>query len=213
MTDDGLLIYHIFADDGVESEPLSGYGRVIRLGLDPRDSPFSEVVQADARTCPLTPGADLAVLHPPCHEWSNATPATPENLIPHARDLGETLADEYIIENQPGAPLRCPDGGSLLTLTGDMFGLPVEYERIFECSYAVSQPSRRAIEPVHRVENTRPKQYWKTVKGVIGDYRNQPLALSGTPAAYIHHLVRPLIPGYEHNRDPAQTTLATGDGQ
>lgn len=40
MTDnksDGLLIYHVFADRGIESEVLSGFGRVVRLGIDPDD--------------------------------------------------------------------------------------------------------------------------------------------------------------------------------
>jgi hypothetical protein len=200
-------IYHIFADDGVESEPLSAYGDVVRVGLNPRENEFSTAIKANAKATPLKPGADLVVLHPPCYPWTQRDAEDAENLVPLARELGERLGEEYIIENKPDAPLRDP-----VVLDGSMFGLPVEYKRAFETSYEVEQPrGRRDWSPEHRVENTRPKGYWKGVKGVSGDYRTQTLALSGTPACYIHYLLRPLVDPY-HEIDTEQATLVRADG-
>jgi hypothetical protein len=44
---DGLLIYHLYADEGVESDYLSRFGRVVRVGLDPTDRNDSEPVAGD----------------------------------------------------------------------------------------------------------------------------------------------------------------------
>lgn len=204
-----MLIYHLFADDGIESEPLSGYGRVVRVGWDVRKNGFSEAVLGDVGDIPLQPGADLAVLHPPCYRWTQRRDEDAPNLIPLARRVGRELADEYVIENQATAPLEEPSDGALVTLTGDMFGLPVEYERSFECSFRVEQPPRTGRRPRHRVENTRPKAYWKSIKGVTGDYRSQQLITSGTPAAYVHHIMRHLCDGYGYEVPDEQTTLST----
>lgn len=204
---DRWTIYHIFADDGVESEPLSAYGDVVRVGLDPRKNEFSTAVKANAKAMPLKPGADLVVLHPPCYPWTQRDAEDAENLVPLARQLGQRLGDEYVIENKPDAPLGDP-----VVLDGSMFGLPVEYKRAFETSYEIEQPRRRGDwSPAHRVENTRPKAYWKGVKGVTGDYRTQTLALSGTPACYVHYLLRPLSDPY-HEVDTRQSTLVQTDG-
>ena len=54
--EDELLIYHIFADRGVESEFLSGFGRVVRVGLDPFENDYSEEIRADATAIPLRGG-------------------------------------------------------------------------------------------------------------------------------------------------------------
>lgn len=192
-------IYHIFADTGVESEPLSAYGRVVRVGLDPLDTNESEPVKADAQHLPLQPGADLALLHPPCQQWSPATRATgnPDDhpdLIPLARELGEKYADEWIIENVPDAPLNDP-----VTLSGRMFGLPIVYKRSFETSFHVEQP------PVFTdlTDNDGPladhgvlgnwvgsNNLWKTAKQVSGDYPMRDLKRSGIPSPYIHYLMR-----------------------
>lgn len=204
-------IGHFFADVGVESEPLSAYGEVWRYGLDPRDSPFTDhTVAVDLSTDvpPVPPeGFDLGLFHPPCHKWTQRDAEDAENLIPRARELAERFCDEWIIENQARAPLHDP-----VVLDGSMFGLNVAYERAFETSYEVLQPSRHPNwKADHRVEYTRPKPYWKSVKGVVGDYPSKPLILSGTPAAYIHYLVRPLLDGYEGS-DTEQTTLVSADG-
>lgn len=184
------IIYHIFADEGVESETLAAYGRVVRVGLNPVDTNVSEPIKADARELPLKGGADLAVLHPPCQKWSpisNAPDAYPD-LIPLAREIGKEYAEHYIIENVPRAPLRDP-----VKLKGDMFRLPIGYERAFETSFHVEQP---AIYDTLEYESgvngprIRSKAWWKAVKGVAGDYRKDPLVNAGIPAPYIHYLCR-----------------------
>ena len=206
-----MKILHLFADDGVEAEPLSAYGDVYRAGIDPRESEFThELATVDLMNDvpPWPRDFDLVFAHPNCRPHTNAPSADPgEVQIPRARDLCREWADEYVIENQPGAPLHAPPGGSLVTLTGDMFGLPVEYARSFECSYDVEEPPRTRQPPKHRVENTRPKDYWKSIKGVTGDYRSQQLILSGTPSTYVHHLIRPLLTGYEPRRSERQIPL------
>ena len=118
-------IGHFFADVGVESEPLSAYGEVWRYGLNPRDNPFTDhTVAIDLRETPPIPvgGFDLGLFHPPCHKWTQRADEDAENLIPRARELAEKHCDEWIIENQPGAPLYGP-----VTLDGSMFGLNVDY--------------------------------------------------------------------------------------
>lgn len=190
------LIYHIFADVGVESEALSAYGRVVRVGLDPLDTNDSEPVQADARNLPLRPGADLAVLHPPCQPFSKASRGrnTDDNLIPLAREIGEEYAEDYVIENVPQAPLNDP-----VQLDGRMFGLPIRYTRAFETSFHVEQP------PVYgdlRADGGALAQHeatggwqgsealWRAVKQVSGSYPAEDLKRSGIPAPYIHYLAR-----------------------
>jgi hypothetical protein len=49
------------------------------------------------------------------------------------------------------------------------------------------------------------------VKGVTGDYPSKQLILSGTPACYVHYLVRPLVDPY-HEVDTQQSTLVQTDG-
>lgn len=202
------LIYHIFADIGVESEPLSAYGNVVRVGINPRDTNESDPIKADARAIPLEPGADLAVLHPPCTKWSPLTsisgdPDDHPDMIPLARELGKELADHYIIENRPNAPLRDP-----VRLKGDIFGLPIEYERAFETSFHVEQPT------IHMTFGTecstyfsadRSKDWWRSVKGVSGDYPKEELVKGGIPAPYIHYLMRAYL------RETVDTGMARSD--
>lgn len=212
MSENGIeRIGHFFADVGGESEPLSAYGDVHRFGFDPRDTPFTaETYAVDlSETTPDVERFDLGLFHPPCYEWTQRNAETAENLIPRAREIAAELCDEYIIENQPDAPLSAPEGGSKVILHGSMFNLPVCYERAFELSYEVPRPRRpKNWSAEHRVEYTRPKQYWKAVKGVTGDYPGQELVTNITPAAYIHYLVRPVLDGYQHVPSK-QSTLAT----
>jgi len=42
------LILHCFADYGTESEVLSDFGNVIRVGIDPKDTNESTPIKADA---------------------------------------------------------------------------------------------------------------------------------------------------------------------
>lgn len=190
------LIYHIFADIGVESEPLSAYGRVVRVGLDPINTNASEPVKADAENLPLKAGADLAVLHPPCQKWSSATRGRGDHpdLIPLARKIGTKYAEDYIIENVPGAPLRDP-----VMLEGRAFGLPITYKRAFETSFHVEQPAMYGNlladgGALARHSATGGWQgnarLWRSIKQVTGDYPAQDLKRSGIPAPYIHYLMR-----------------------
>lgn len=188
------VIYHIFADRGIESEALSGYGRVVRVGLDPTDENASEPVKADAHELPLKPGADLAVLHPPCTRWSDMTsisgdPEEHPDLIPLAREIGREYAEDYIIENKPAAPLRDP-----VVLDGRMFGLPIAYKRAFETSFRVSSiPYQQSLDnecsPYFYSDRTR--SWWGGAKGYRSDrYTKTALAKNCVPAAFIHHLMR-----------------------
>jgi len=208
---DRFRVGHFFADVGGESEPLSAYGDVYRFGLDPRDSPFTaETYAVDlSETVPDVDSFDLGLFHPPCYKWTQRDDETAENLIPRSREIAAELCDEYIIENQPDAPLEAPDKGTKVVLHGSMFNLPVCYERAFELSYEVPRPRRpNNWSAEHRVEYTRPKRYWKAVKGLTGDYPGQELATNITPAPYIHYLVRPMLDGYQH-RPSSQTRLVT----
>jgi len=215
MTNTQFRIGHFFADVGGESEPLSAYGEVHRFGLDPRDSDFTaETYAVDlSEQIPDVGEFDLGVFHPPCYEWTQRSDETAENLIPRAREIAGELCDEYIIENQTDAPLESPDGGCKVVLHGSMFNLPVAYERAFEVSYEVPRPRRpRNWSAEHRVEYTRPKRYWKAVKGLTGDYPGQDLATNITPSQYIHYLVRPMLEGYQHTPSAQATLVSDGSG-
>jgi hypothetical protein len=189
------LIYHIFADRGVESEVLDDYGRVVRLGLNAVQNDASEVVRADATELPLRRAADLAVLHPPCTRWAKMTSISGEpddhpNLIPEAREIGKEYAADYIIENVPRAPLR-----DAVVLDGRMFGLPIRYERAFETSFAVEQPSRYAslsgdAETSPYFYSDRSREWWAAAKGYPDAYPKQHIAKNSVPAPYIRHLLR-----------------------
>lgn len=222
MTDE-RLIYHVFADTGVEAEPLSAYGTVVRVGLDPPDLNESSPIKADARSLPLKPGADLSVWHPPCYRWADGTPEDERqehpNLIPLARERAPEISDHWIIENVPRAPLA----DDAVTLKGTMFGLPVTYERQFETSFHVEQPTVERTLPGTswgQVQGTTgnswigDKDRWKSVKGVSGDYPIDPLRRSGIPAPYIHYLARWWLDAlnggkYAQESDVRETTQET----
>jgi hypothetical protein len=197
------LIYHIFADIGVESEVLDAYGRVVRVGLDPIDTNASEPVQADAGELPLKKQANLAVLHPPCQRFSQMTgytgdPESHPNLIPLARHIGREYADDYVIENVPRAPLRSPEGGDCVVLDGQMFGLPIPKRRQFETSFPLPDPPEyERVEPYGALKAHREgtpwvgtDAEWRSIIGVSGDYPTRELRRSGIPASYIHWIMR-----------------------
>lgn len=190
----GTAILHCYADMGVESEALACYGDVTRVGIDPRPNEASQVVQADARDLPFDDDTfDLGLFHPLCTKWASMTsisgdPADHPNLIPDARREAGRVCDEWIIENVPRAPLKDP-----VVLNGKMFGLPVEYARAFETSFPVEQPPRQqslATETSTFFYSGRDTVWWRSVKGISGDYPKEHVAKNCLPLPYVHWLVR-----------------------
>lgn len=186
------VIYHMFADRGVESEALSAYGNVHRFTIDPEPNEFVGLTTAVDLMDVMPDGtADLVMLHPKCAKWSDMPDVDPdehENQIPRARELANELGDHYIIENKPRAPLKDP-----VTLSGKQFGLPIAYERAFETSFPVRSPPREqslGTECSPYFYADRSKEWWKSVKGVIGDYPKQHIAKNALPAAFVHTLGR-----------------------
>lgn len=138
------IILHCFADFGVESEVLSGYGNVVRIGINARDLNDSEPIRAYAYDLPIAEDVqfDPGFFHPLCKKWANmisisGDPSDEPNQIPLARELAHEYCDFYVIENRPQAPLNDP-----AVFNGRMFGLPIAYERAFETNFRVPQPSR-----------------------------------------------------------------------
>jgi hypothetical protein len=185
-----MNILHCFADTGVESEALAAYGEVTRVGLDPEDTPYTDnLIQADAREVNFDTTFDLGLFHPPCHKWTQRADEDAPNLIPVARRLAEEYCENYIIENQPRAPLHDP-----VVLDGRMFNLPVAFERAFETNYYIEQPPRhKRLTTKHRVENEHSYEYWQSIKGYGGDYDRLSLIMEAMPRAYLNYLVRPLL--------------------
>jgi hypothetical protein len=198
-----MNILHCFADTGVECEALSAYGDVTRVGIDPEPNPYTdELIKADATEWEPEQEYDLGLFHPPCQRWTpgaqqSGTADEHDNLIPIAREIARQYCDEWIIENVPQAPLHNP-----VTLNGEMFGLPLHYERCFETSYHVDQPRQqtRLTEPPEKLKEhhatahyTGSKDLWKSVKGYSHDWPSRTLKRSGIPRAYINYLVRPLL--------------------
>jgi len=190
-----MKILHAFADEGVESEALAPHGHVTRVGLDPQETPHTDATLAvDLTEVELsklfTHHFDLGLFHPPCYKWTQRDAEDAENLIPLAREIAHEYCDEWIIENQPDAPLHNPT-----ILKGEMFGLPVAYERAFETSYPVEQPSfRGSYNYRHRVENEHAKSYWGAIKGYNHElYDRLMLITNSTPRPYINWLLQPLL--------------------
>lgn len=190
-------ILHLFADIGVEDEVLHGFGRVTRVGIDPSPNPFSDVIQADARDPPLAGGFDLAVAHPPCQRWSSITPGDRDehpDYINDARDVCSQLAEHWIIENVPEAPLNDP-----VVLSGGHFGMPLHYPRAFECSFPVQQPAtvprwRPTVGPLAEQGKTGQSWVgtndgWRLGKGYSYDWPAREMKRHGIPAPYIRRLL------------------------
>ncbi|QGN05859.1 hypothetical protein Hrd1104_00175 [Halorhabdus sp. CBA1104] len=196
-SEDVPKILHVFADYGTESEILSWYGDVVRIGIDARDLNDSEPITADAhvlkeddnededededRGLPIKDDVifDLGVFHPVCSKWAATTsisgdPDDHVNMIPSARYLADKYTDHYVIENVPKAPLRDP-----VVLNGKMFGLPIEYERAFETNFHVPQPPQykrfwgRGEDESETAETSsfffteRSRKWWASVKGYL----------------------------------------------
>lgn len=198
-----MKILHAFADEGVESEALSAYGEVYRIGWDITDRNESRPIQADMNEIPIKDGVtfDLGLFHPKCQKWTpgskmNGTTDDHPNQLPLARNVAEKHCDEWIIENVPNAPLNDP-----VVLNGRMFGLPLHYERAFETSYHVNQPrNQKALSDFGGFDRHHEnggfqgsKELWKNVKGYSREYDSRSLKRSSVPRAYINYLVRPLV--------------------
>jgi hypothetical protein len=196
-----MKILHCFADQGVESEVLQGYGTVYRVGLDPEDTNESIPIKANAKALPFKDDVafDFGLFHPPCQPFSNASRGRndDENLIPLARELAEKYCDEWVIENVPNAPLNDP-----VELAGGMFGSPLEFRRAFETSYHVPQPFDQArldggngpFAEHHRDGSWKGASgLWRSAKGYSGDYDMRSLKREGIPRTYIEYLIRPLL--------------------
>lgn len=215
-------ILHCFADYGTESEVLVNYGKVVRVGIDPRDTNESCPIKADAHLSgqekdwfsPISEETtfDLGVFHPVCSKWAETTsisgdPEAHEDMIPSARELAVEYCDHFVIENVPRAPLRDPT-----VLNGRMFGLPIEYERAFETSFPVPQPPHHArfwgeSGPEETAETSsfyfseRSKQWWASVKNYPPEpYLKQHLAKNCIPAPYLHHVCRAWLKVYEEEQ-------------
>lgn len=199
-----IQIFHGFADHGVESEALVAYGEVVRVGLDPRDNNRSQPIKADCNQLPFEEGHfDLGVFHPECARFSPVTNISGDaedhpNQIPLAREIGERYCDHYIIENRPEAAndekgLETPDGGSMFTLDGRQFGIPLRFERAFETSFPVhhrpyQQPLQQEISPYFSAD--RSTEYWRALKGYSGPYTKSAVARNAVPRAFVDFIMR-----------------------
>jgi len=213
------LILHCFADYGTESEILSGFGNVIRIGIDPKDTNRSSPLKADAHLeaegkdwdLPIKDDVtfDFGLFHPVCSRWAATTsisgdPDSHENMIPSARSIAKEYCDHYAIENVPRAPLDDPT-----ILNGRMFGLPIEYERGFETSFRVPQPPRERrflttegssekAETSSFFFSERSRKWWASAKNYNpGQYPKQHLAKNTIPAPFIHYILRSWLEVYE----------------
>lgn len=191
--DDRPVIGHFFADCGVEGEALATYGEVVRFSIDPRPAEHDTALEVDLmETTPATK-VDLGLFHPKCTKWANMTSISGNaeehpNMIPRARELAEELCDEWVIENVPKAPLNDP-----VVLSGKMFGLPIEYERAFETSFQVRQPPRHQTldtETSTFFYSGKDTSWWRSIKGIRGDYPKEHIAKNCLPLPYVHWLGR-----------------------
>jgi hypothetical protein len=200
-----VRILHVFADRGVESEVLTEYGDVIRLSINPGDTNDSRPVRGDATQPPFSDGLqfDLGLFQPPCTKWSQMPSADTEaapNLIPAARELGRDHCDHFIIENKPHAPLM-----DATTLSGEMFGLPIQYERAFETTFKLTHPPAqstfgRTLSPFYYTEESR--EWWAATKGYPPDYGHEHLAKNCIPRPYLEHLLRAWISATDDDERP-----------
>jgi hypothetical protein len=193
-----VKILHAFADHGTESETLQAFGDVTRASINPEPNGIGDVVRVDLSdpdAVPFQPGEfDLGLFHPPCTRWANMSNngggSDAPNLVEQAREIARRHCEHYIIENVPRAPLRDP-----VVLDGRMFGLPIAYERAFETSFEVEQPTRNArlgdSETSSYFYTERPPAWWASVKGVPAEkYPPEHVAKNATPVAYLHHVLR-----------------------
>lgn len=210
-----LLIYHLYADDGVESDYLTRFGRVVRVGLDPMDRNDSEPVAGDVGQLPLRDDADLAIAHPECGPWNtmNKLHGNADEYpkqVADAREICKDVADHYILENVPAAPVEDP-----VILQGSYFGLPITKKRAFETSFPVEAPPVQQTLHDH-CDNfdrySRPRQWWESVMGVENWYPIDSLVNAGMPRAYIEYLLEWYFLAVEEEND-AQEPADAGSSE
>jgi len=192
--DNKVRILHAYADHGTESEVLGLYGDVVRLGTDPRDTNNSTPIRGDATRPPFERDSfDFGLFHPPCTAWSDMPGANkngdaPE-LIADARREARQLCDCWVVENKPRAPLQ-----DAVVLDGNMFGLPIQYERAFEANFSIPEPPRYSHfenESTPYFYSEKSPAWWGAVKGINPQpYTKRAVAKNSLPAPYVHHLVR-----------------------
>lgn len=114
-------------------------------------------------------GFDVAWASPPCQKFSVASASQKKrgvvypDLIPATRDKLAKSGLLYIIENVPGAPLRCD-----VMLCGSMFGLRLVRHRIFETNYPdliMTKPCQHPVLPVTVCGHGTPSGLRKRIMG------------------------------------------------
>jgi hypothetical protein len=191
---------------GVESEVLSNYGEVVRIGHNAKDTNSSHPVIADANELPFKESTtfDLGLFHPPCTKWSDMPSADTEaapNLIPLSREIAHKHCDEWIIENKPRAPLQNP-----VRLNGGMFGLPLDYERAFETSFELEQPPDYRTfgdtdgQPFFYTEHS--KEWWAAAKGYTPNYSAKHLSRNAVPRVALEYILRAWIKATDEAERP-----------
>lgn len=206
---DRLQIAYCFADHGVEAEALSTIGEVHRFTIEPRENPWcSTTEEIDLMEKIPDGGYDLWFGHPVCTRYSDMPGVDPEehvDQIPRARELATKMGDDYVIENKPRAPLESPT-----LLRGQMFNLPITYERAFETSFELSQPPRQTTFGSENSQTSpffyseRSHLWWKAVKGIRGDYLKEHVAKNALPLVYVDYITRNYLEvtgGSEGSRD------------
>lgn len=179
---------------------------VVGVDIAPHKNYPFEFHLADAMTFPLA-GFDFIWASPPCQQFCRLN--TREDLS-HYPDLIEPIRARliganvpFVIENVPGAPVRCD-----VILCGAMFGLRSYRHRHFECSFPVEQPAHpKHITRVNRRGENR-RQHWAnggfiTITGDVGTYCGPEAMgidwMSGAemseaiPPAYAEHIGRAAI--------------------
>jgi hypothetical protein len=123
--------------------------------------PGQTFVQADALTYLAHHEQEYHVIHasPPCQHYANVTrwrgsQANHPDLLPATLALLETVEVPWVIENVPGAPLRCD-----VQLCGSQFGLRVQRHRWFMLSrpvFALLPPCQHShlLPFLHKGERT-----------------------------------------------------------
>ena len=188
-----MRILHCFADTGAEADTLQHYGNVVRVGIDAEPNATSQAIQADVHKLPFQPKQfDLGWFHPPCgfvspmSDTGNGSRKDWDNLIPLAREQARRYCKHWVIENKPSEYIN-----PTVELTGHMFGLGIEYERAFECSFPVDQPARQSklAESTPFFYSEKSKGWWMGQKGCSGEYSKEHVAKNTIPSAYINHIM------------------------
>lgn len=195
-----MKILHAFVGSCVESEELKKHGDVIGMGIKPTFHSKKNVdnwIQTDLmETFPLDTTFDFGLFHPMCKKWSTAKNINPneyENQIPRAKELAQKYCNNWVIENIRNSPIGfSPD----LRLKGDMFNLPIKYERCFWMNYDIPQPEiieqnkyRYNIQRMNKEQAEKAKKY-------SGYYYAHDIIKNSLPKPYVKYLLHPLVDCY-----------------